>query len=139
MDEDRKAGLRAQLDAHHDWPAEYMFKFIAPNQSDRIGAVLAVFPDDVRVERKSSGGGKYVKRSGCMPERRSHRAEDGRVHIALDAAEAQCCSIRWEGGAPVELDLKPGEQTVEVDLQGAEVQQVHIDFGNQQVARRIEG
>ncbi len=60
MDEDRKAGLRAQLDAHHDWPADYMFKFIAPNQSDRIGAVLAVFPDGVRVERKSSGGGKYV-------------------------------------------------------------------------------
>ena len=36
MDEDKKAGLRAQLDAHHDWPAEYMFKFIAPNQADRI-------------------------------------------------------------------------------------------------------
>ena len=68
-----------------------------------------------------------------------HRAEDGRVHIALDAAEAQSCSIRWEGGVAVDLDLKPGEQTIEVDLQGAEVQQVHIDFGNQQVARRIEG
>ena len=60
MDEDRKSGLRAQFDAHHHWPAEYMFKFIAPNQADRIGAVLAVFPDDVEVVRKSSGGGKYV-------------------------------------------------------------------------------
>ena len=37
-----------------------MFKFIAPNQTGRIEAVLAVFPDEVRVERKSSGGGKYV-------------------------------------------------------------------------------
>ena len=60
MDEDSNAGFRAQLDAHHDWPAEYMFKFIAPNHADRIGSVLAVFPDDVRVERKASGGGKYV-------------------------------------------------------------------------------
>lgn len=60
MEEDKKAGLRAQLDAHHQWPSEYMFKFIAPNETNRIGAVLAVFPDDVQVERKSSGGGKYV-------------------------------------------------------------------------------
>ena len=60
MEDARRDGLRAQLDAHHDWPSEYMFKFIAPNQAGRIEAVLAVFPDDVRVERKSSGGGKYV-------------------------------------------------------------------------------
>lgn len=53
-------GLRVQLDAHHDWPSEYMYKFIAPNQADRIEAVLAVFPDDVGVQRKASGGGKYV-------------------------------------------------------------------------------
>jgi len=60
MEEERMEGLRAQLDAHHEWPSEYMFKFIAPNQADRIGAVLAVFPDDVQVDRKYSGGGKYV-------------------------------------------------------------------------------
>lgn len=60
MEDARRDGLRAQLDAHHDWPSEYMFKFIAPNLADRIEAVLGVFPDDVRVERKSSGGGKYV-------------------------------------------------------------------------------
>ena len=33
-----------------------MFKFIAPNQADRIGAVLAVFPDDVQVERNPVAG-----------------------------------------------------------------------------------
>lgn len=60
MDEDRLSGLRAQLDAHHTWPSEYMFKFIAPNQPEKIEAVLAEFPDDVDVKRKSSGGGKYV-------------------------------------------------------------------------------
>ena len=60
MEEDKRAGLRAQLDAHHQWPSEYMFKFIAPNQEDQIGAVLSVFPDSFQVERKSSGGGKYV-------------------------------------------------------------------------------
>ena len=87
----------------------------------------------VAMMMKGRIAGAYSRVISC------HRAEDGRVHITLDAAEAQCCTIRWEGGAPVELDLKPGEQTVEVDLQGAEVQQVRIDFGNQQVARRIEG
>lgn len=60
MEEERMAGLRAQLDAYHTWPSEYMFKFIAPNQPDRIEAVLSLFPDDVEVKRKSSGGGKYV-------------------------------------------------------------------------------
>ena len=85
----------------------------------------------VAMMMKGRIAGAYSRVISC------HRAEDGRVHIALDAP-AQCCT-RWRGSAPVELDLKPGEQTVEVDLQGAEVQQVHIDFGNQQVARRIEG
>jgi len=60
MEDERLEGLRAQLDAHHTWPSEYMFKFIAPNQTDRIEAVLAVFPDEVTVRRKASGGGKYV-------------------------------------------------------------------------------
>ena len=60
MEDERMAGLRAQLDAHHTWPSEYMFKFIAPNQPDRIEAVLSKFPDEVEVKRKASGGGKYV-------------------------------------------------------------------------------
>ena len=60
MDDARRDGLRAQLDAHHEWPSEYMFKFIAPNQPEKIEGVLAVFPDDVKIQRKSSGGGKYV-------------------------------------------------------------------------------
>jgi len=53
-------GLRKQLDEHHDWPSEYMFKFIAPNRTEMIEAVLAVFPADVRVDRRESGGGKYI-------------------------------------------------------------------------------
>ena len=53
-------GLRKRLDEHHDWPSEYMFKFIAPNLPERVEAVLGVFPADVRVERRESGGGKYI-------------------------------------------------------------------------------
>jgi putative lipoic acid-binding regulatory protein len=53
-------GLRKQLDEHHDWPSEYMFKFIAPNLADQVEAVLSVFPTDVRVDRRESGGGKYI-------------------------------------------------------------------------------
>ena len=60
MKEDELAGLRARLDAHHDWPSEYMFKFIAPNQAEKTEAILAVFPSGVRVDQKISGGGKYI-------------------------------------------------------------------------------
>ena len=60
MQDEELAGLRARLDAHHDWPSEYMFKFIAPNQSEKTQAILALFPPEVRVERKTSGGGKYM-------------------------------------------------------------------------------
>jgi len=53
-------GLRERLDAHHDWPSEYMFKFIAPNTATHIDAIIGVFPQGVRIERKLSGGGKYI-------------------------------------------------------------------------------
>ena len=53
-------GLRKQLDEHHDWPSEYMFKFIAPNRAEKVEAVLSVFPENVRIDRRESGGGKYI-------------------------------------------------------------------------------
>ena len=37
-----------------------MFKFIAPNTMEVVQAVIAVFPADVTVDRRMSGGGKYV-------------------------------------------------------------------------------
>ena len=53
-------GLRERLNAHHDWPSEYMFKFIAPNLPEKVDAILGLFPSEVRVERKTSGGDKYI-------------------------------------------------------------------------------
>jgi len=60
MQEPDLDGLRKRLDEHHDWPSEYMFKFIAPNRPEVVDAVLAVFPVEVHVERRLSGGGKYI-------------------------------------------------------------------------------
>jgi hypothetical protein len=60
MKDEELDGLRARLDAHHDWPSEYMFKFISPNELQRVEAILAVFPEGTPVERKLSGGGKYI-------------------------------------------------------------------------------
>lgn len=60
MKESDLDGLRARLDEHHDWPSEYMFKFIAPNTDTHIDAIIQVFPAEVRIERKLSGGGKYI-------------------------------------------------------------------------------
>lgn len=65
MDDDQLNGLREQLDAHHDWPSEYMFKFIAPNQIEKIEAILAVFPDGLTAQRRVSGGGRYVSLTIC--------------------------------------------------------------------------
>lgn len=60
MKESDLDGLRARLDEHHDWPSEYMFKFIAPNTPDHIDAIIGVFPKQVRIDRRLSGGGKYI-------------------------------------------------------------------------------
>ena len=43
-DEDKKSGLRAQLDAHHEWPSEYMFKFIAPTRRTASAPCSRSFP-----------------------------------------------------------------------------------------------
>ena len=60
MDEADLDGLREKLNAHHNWPSEYMFKFIAPNEAEKTEAIIAVFPPEVTIDRKISGGGKYI-------------------------------------------------------------------------------
>lgn len=46
--------FRSALDANHDWPCHYTFKFIVPK--DQSEAVLDLFADDpVRANESSSG------------------------------------------------------------------------------------
>ncbi|MCH1582871.1 MAG: DUF493 domain-containing protein [Flavobacteriales bacterium] len=60
MKDNELDGLRQRLDAHHDWPSEYMFKFISPNVPEKVDAIVGVFPQEVSIDRKMSGGGKYI-------------------------------------------------------------------------------
>ncbi|MEM7548113.1 MAG: DUF493 family protein [Bacteroidota bacterium] len=45
------------LDDQYDWPAEYLFKFIAP--SDKKEELIALFPKD-KVQLRPSSKGNYT-------------------------------------------------------------------------------
>lgn len=66
------------------------------------------------------------------------RAQEGRIAVRVDVPADSTCRVRWEGGEPIELELKKGEQTVEFGITGPVPTRLEFDFGNQQVARRLE-
>lgn len=51
--------LKAQLELQ-EWPDVYLFKFIAPNQSEIVARVAALFDDGVDLQFQPSRTGKYV-------------------------------------------------------------------------------
>ena len=53
------ARLREQL-MKLSWPQKYMFKFVLPNDSSKVDAVVEVLPKDGLTTFKNSSGGKYV-------------------------------------------------------------------------------
>jgi len=60
MEEEKKARLREQLEAHHDWPSMYMYKFIVPTAGDKLVEVKRVFNEAVDFSTRESSGGKFV-------------------------------------------------------------------------------
>jgi putative lipoic acid-binding regulatory protein len=52
--------IRASLNAAYNWPCDYMFKFILPNQPEAIDEVLSHFPAFSACKRRESSGGKYI-------------------------------------------------------------------------------
>lgn len=51
--------LKIQLDLL-DWPTVYLFKFISPNDSEKIARVTALFDDGTDLNYQNSKTGKYV-------------------------------------------------------------------------------
>ena len=49
--------FKQRLDAVHQWPALYMFKFVVPKEKKR--EVIALFPED-KLTTKNSRNGKYI-------------------------------------------------------------------------------
>ena len=51
--------LKIQLE-QQEWPDVYMFKFIVPNQSDKVAQVTALFNDSTDIVMHPSKTGKYI-------------------------------------------------------------------------------
>lgn len=59
MDENKLEALRKKLEAVHEWPSKYMFKFIFPADDETYLKVKQVFPEEAVFSSKKSSGGKY--------------------------------------------------------------------------------
>jgi putative lipoic acid-binding regulatory protein len=51
--------LRAQLDAL-EWPSVYFFKFIVPNDNEKMALVSALFDENANISYHTSSKGNYV-------------------------------------------------------------------------------
>ena len=60
MSNEKRERIKAQLDANHDWPSVYMFKFIMLNEANKTKDFLALFSGTAEVARKFSKAAKYV-------------------------------------------------------------------------------
>lgn len=59
MSEDIYKNLREQLELL-DWPDVYLFKFIAPNDSEKVAKVTSLFDEGADLTYKQSKNGKYI-------------------------------------------------------------------------------
>jgi len=57
--DDTYAKLKEQLDLQ-EWPGVYFFKFIVPNDAERIAKVSALFNDADNLQLQPSKTGKYM-------------------------------------------------------------------------------
>ena len=51
--------LRAQLDVL-EWPSVYLFKFIVPNDNEKMAQVSALFDENASISYHTSSKGNYV-------------------------------------------------------------------------------
>ena len=51
--------LRVQLDAL-EWPSVYLFKFIVPNDNEKMALVSALFDENANISYHTSSKGNYV-------------------------------------------------------------------------------
>ena len=54
------SGLEAKLKEYHKFPSTYMFKFIVPNNTERLDEVKALFGEKAVLSTKNSKNGKYI-------------------------------------------------------------------------------
>lgn len=52
--------LALKLEEEHKFPAIYMFKFIVPNEKERISDVEKLFGEEAKITYKKSNSNKYI-------------------------------------------------------------------------------
>ena len=58
--EERRDRLRKQLDAFHDWPSAFTFKFVLPNDPERIARLKGLFGAGATFAQRASRNGNYI-------------------------------------------------------------------------------
>ena len=53
-------GLKEKLDLNKEWPRIYLFKFIIPNDNQKLAQAETLFGSEAIVTRNQSRTGKYV-------------------------------------------------------------------------------
>ncbi len=56
--------LKVKLEAQHSFPTVYMFKFIVPNDNQKLALVEALFGSEAQVSIRKSKTGKFISVSG---------------------------------------------------------------------------
>jgi hypothetical protein len=57
--ESERARMRAQLNETHQWPCDFMFKFIVPKGNENEAALRAIFGFKSKMKMRESSTGKY--------------------------------------------------------------------------------
>lgn len=58
------SGLKEKLNRAHAWPSVYMFKFIVPDEPDKLDQVQKLFSDEAEVSYRSSKKGSFISVTG---------------------------------------------------------------------------
>lgn len=56
--------LKTNLDKNHTWPSVYLFKFIIPDNAQKLARVQELFDAEASVSYKKSRKGNYISISG---------------------------------------------------------------------------
>jgi hypothetical protein len=59
-DKDRMDMLRKRLNEIHHWPSIYMFKFIFPNDEEKVTRLKLIFGESAEFKQKFSANSKYT-------------------------------------------------------------------------------
>jgi hypothetical protein len=60
MEPDHLEKLRQRLNEIHKWPSVYMFKFVLPNQEEKLTQLKMIFGESAEFRHRHSAQGNYV-------------------------------------------------------------------------------